>query len=796
MVELTTLGTLDLREPGTSVDASVLSQPKRLAVLLYLALAAPGGFVRRDTLLALFWPESDRARARNSLSQTLSMLRKGLGEDVVVTRGNEEVGLDPEWIRCDAVAFDEAVEAERFEEALELYKGDLAPGFHADASAEFEQWLEAERKRRRQASLDAARVLAGHAREAGRLQEAVAWARRARAIAPLSERAVRDLVEVLAAAGDRTAALDVFDTFADRLAMEYELEPSPELVERVQAVTEGSVESAAVDHAAVESQREPRGLPDSAHSERVRSTVGPSPSAQPPASPTSQSRVAPDTGLGGAPQRYGIILAVVGLLLVGAAGYVWGIRGPADDGEAEIRSVAVLPLESLASDPESEQYFADGMTEALTTELAQIGALTVKSHRSAMRYRATDRSIPQIARELGVEGLVEGSVLHDDEEVRITVQLVHGPTDRQLWSKSYRRDLRDILTLQAEVARTVAQELEITLTTSEEAQLTTNRVVQPEAYQLWLRGNFHLRRLTEESFRRALKLFEEALAVDPDYAAAHAGVANAYLHLWSWFASESSPDVLAKAKEAIERALRLDPATADAHLVNGFVQLWFEWQWTNADQAFQRAIELNPTLARAYLGRSHLLTVMGRTEAAIRMGRRALELDPLSAAAHFQLAHALDLANRQEEAMELYRAGLKAYPRSHQGHNLIADYHYARNREFDEAFSHLTRALEIAETPWTLGMLGYVYGKTDRTAQAHATMDRLTEGFSAQNIATALAFVHLGLDEHDEALRWLERGYQERDQAIIWLKEHWIFDPLRSDPRFQDLLRRMEYPGG
>ena len=325
MITFSTLGALDLRDADGAAVESVLSQPKRLALLLYLALASPRGFTRRDTLLALFWPDSDAARARNSLSKALSVLRKALGEDVVVTRGNEEVGLNPQRIRCDAVAFDEAIDAGRLEEALELYEGDLAPGFHADTSTRFEQWLEAERKRRRQASLDAARVLAGHAREAGRLQEAVAWARRARAIAPLSERAVRDLVEVLAAAGDRAAALDVFKASSDRLASEYELEPSPELVARVQAIADGSIQPATVDLEASEPGPADTGQPAPAPGD------GRTPTSGPELATGAETRAGPESGgasqddPGSRVRRPRVGLVALGILVVAATGYL-GLR--------------------------------------------------------------------------------------------------------------------------------------------------------------------------------------------------------------------------------------------------------------------------------------------------------------------------------------------------------------------------------------------------------------------------------------------------------------------------------------
>jgi eukaryotic-like serine/threonine-protein kinase len=489
--------------------------------------------------------------------------------------------------------------------------------------------------------------------------------------------------------------------------------------------------------------------------------------------------------------------AIVALLAVAAAAlYVSSVGErlvePVEG--SRISSLAVLPLANLMGDPEQD-YFVEGMHEALTAELAKIGALKVISRTSAMRYRDTDKAAPQIARELGVEGLVEGSVLCDGDVVRITVQLIHGSTDRHLWAESYQRELRGILALQSEVARAVAREIQVTVTPEEVRRLASARPVDPEAYQLWLKGNFHLNRTTEEGFRRALGFYQDAIAANPSYAPAHDGMARAYILLASWFAPVAPREVLSQAQQAVERALALDPDLASAHCTLGTIRFQFEWDWADAQRAFRRAIALNPNeICSPY---ALFLTVMGRSDESFELLRQALERDPLSPVAYFNLAAGLSLKGHEEEALELFREGFELAPDHPQGHLVINGFHYARRGEFDKALSHLERVMAIQETPRTMGWLGYLHASSGRREEALAVVARLTrsaeKAYTYQE-AEALAWVHMALGDHDEALRWLETAYEQREMGLLWLKEHWVFDPLRGDPRFDDLVRRMNYP--
>jgi TolB-like protein len=490
----------------------------------------------------------------------------------------------------------------------------------------------------------------------------------------------------------------------------------------------------------------------------------------------------------------GLVIITATLLVmfnVGGLRVLWtggAIAGP-------ISSIAVLPLDNLSGDPEQE-YFTDGMTEALITELGQIKALRVISRTSSKHYKTTDKLLPEIARELGVDALIEGSVLLAGDEVRITLQLVHGPTDRHLWSGNFERDLGDVLALQYEVARKIAAEIQVTLTLQEQSRLADTRSVDSETYTLWLKGNFHLGRATEESFWRALTYYQEAIDRDADYAPAYAGMALTYLALGSWHASESPQDVIGLAKEAAEQALALDPNLATAYLALGEIRAQLYWDWAGAERAFSQGIALNQNDTAGRIQYANFLTAMGRFEESIEIGRRTLELDPLSPNAYDELAFALFFAGRTDEAMELVRQSLEIDPDFPLSQFLPIDI-YARQGDFEKALAHTEILSRVQPTlsPNTVGAIGRLYGLAGRQEDARALLSELMERRTQEFIpATAIAYIYLGLGDDDEALHWLELAYEGHDVSLVWLKELWIYDHLRFDPRFQAILDRMNFP--
>lgn len=458
-----------------------------------------------------------------------------------------------------------------------------------------------------------------------------------------------------------------------------------------------------------------------------------------------------------------------------------------------IDSIAVLPLLNLSGDPEHE-YFANGMTEALTAELGQISALKVISRTSAMRYKDSNKSIPEIARELNVDGLVEGSVLPSGEEVRVTIQLIDGSTDRHIWSASYQRGLRDILALQNEIARSVAEEIHVSLSPEEQRRLETTPTVDPEAYRLHLIGNHHL---SEYSLQEALDSYQEAVIIDPEYAPAYAGIAMATIEMGTWWGSLPPHEVLPMAKMAVDRALELDTYTAEAYIAIGSIEYLFEWDWQDAEAAFKRGMELNPGSSYFRIMYANFLTAMGRFEESIEIGVKTVELDPLSPTAYNELAFAHQLAGRHEEALKIYLQGLRIDPDFMQTHGLLAGFYLERG-EPQKALEHLAHSDSVSKTPPISGMAlhGCYYAIAGEREKARSILSDLTE-LSKKQYVPAISFfdLHYGLGENQKALSWLEKAFKERNVGMVWLNVDPLYDDMRNDPRFQNVLKQMNFPG-
>jgi TolB-like protein len=490
--------------------------------------------------------------------------------------------------------------------------------------------------------------------------------------------------------------------------------------------------------------------------------------------------------------------AVVALLALLVGLNVGGLRQRLLGGPAvgQITSIAVLPLENLMGDSEQD-YFVDGMHDELIANLAKIGALKVISRTSAMRYKGTDKSLPEIARELGVDAVIEGTVRRAGNQVRITVQLIEAATDKHLFAESYQRELRDVLALQSDVAQAIAREIKVAVTPEEEVRLARARRVDPEAYQLTLKGNFQLTGLSEEAFRNALENYQKAIEIDQNYAPAHAGLAFAYLELGSWHSSLSPEAIHAQAKEAAERALELDDTLAEAHIALAQIKQLHEWDWTGADSSFKRGVELNPSSTGPRIGYANYLTAMGRFEESIAFGKETLRIDPLSPAAYNELGFALAHAGRSDETLEQYQKGLELVPNFPQSHALLAGF-YLRRGMTEEAFAQVRKVESLlggTMSPTYMGGLGHIYGMAGQPTEALNILNQLKKRAEKEYVpASALADIYLGLGNTKQTLQLLEQAYADHDVVLVWLKVGWRYDPLRSDPRFQDLLRRMNFP--
>ena len=456
-----------------------------------------------------------------------------------------------------------------------------------------------------------------------------------------------------------------------------------------------------------------------------------------------------------------------------------------------IHSLAVLPLENLSGDP-NQQYFADGMTEELTAELSQVSSLRVVSRTSAMRYRGTQKSVPQIAKELNVDAVVEGSVEREAGQIRIVAQLIQGPTDTHLWAKSYERDVSDSLQLQDEVAQAIVGEIQLKLTPQEQAHFARNDAIDPEAHEDYLRGLFYFNLHDGPDVRRAIDLFQAAIQKDSSYAAAYSSLSDSYRAL-TYNSNVSPADAGPQSEAAAKRAIQIDDHLAEAHASLGSALGNYDWYWAGAESEFQIALHLSPNTSSVHYSHAHFLRQEGRIEESISEGRRAIELDPVSVEANFILGQTLYEARRYDESISQLHRLLDLEPRFWPAH-LYLGKTLAAQGKFEDAVEELKKGADFTAEPHAT--IGYVYGRMGRAPDARKVISDLQDLAKKEYIAPLnFAKVYIGLGDKDQAFAWLEKGYKQRDFWLLFLKGEPTYDPLRSDPRFQDLLRRIHFPG-
>jgi TolB-like protein/DNA-binding winged helix-turn-helix (wHTH) protein/Tfp pilus assembly protein PilF len=487
-------------------------------------------------------------------------------------------------------------------------------------------------------------------------------------------------------------------------------------------------------------------------------------------------------------------VATAALLTVLVAVRPSGCRGRLfGRGERPIRSIAVLPLENLSGNP-AEDYFADGMTEALITDLAKVRALRVISRTSVMRYKATRKPLPEIARELDVDAVVEGAVVRSGDHVRITAQLIYAPTDRHLWAEEYDRDLRDILSLQNEVAAAIAREVRVTLTPEEQAGLARRPPVNLAAYEAYLKGRYYWNQRTEAGLRKGIEFFQQTIELDPTSALAYSGLADSYTGL-GYLSYLAPKDAFPPAKAAAAHALELDATLAEPHASLAYARLYYDWDWAEAEREFQRALALNPNYATGHHWYSVYLTATGRPQEALVQIKRAQELDPLSLVINTDIGFEAYYSGHYDEAIQQLRTVIAANPNFPLAH-LWLGRTYQQKRMYEEAVTEYKQAGSVLrDWPVTMAAIGNIYGLSHQRREALKILGELKE-LSKQKYVTSygVALVYAGLGENDQAFAWLNKGYAERTHWLVWLKLDPRWDSLRSDPRFQDLLRRMGLP--
>jgi TolB-like protein/DNA-binding SARP family transcriptional activator/Tfp pilus assembly protein PilF len=767
LIELRTFGALDLRGSDGQEFRAVLAQPKRLALLAYLA-AAPGApsataFLRRDKLIALFWPDQDIARARAALSRAVHYLRASLGEGVLLSRGDEELGLDFDRISCDAARFRAELANGRLTEALELYRGDFLAGFFLSEVPELDRWIEGERRQFRDSAADAARTLAQSAESRGDLALALHWARQATSYAPYDEADARRVLLLLARSGERANASDFFGQFARRLREELELEPSAETVGLMKAITSGRYDAPSA----------PAPIAPPIGPARDNTRVA-------PASP----RVAPER----AKSRRRVAIFAALLVFVLGAPLVWiAFRGSTTTDKPP--SIAVLPLANLNADT-SSQYFSDGMTEELIATLSQIDGLRVAGRTSSFAYKDRNVAVTEVARALNVDAVLEGSARHDGNRVRITLQLVRAPEGYSLWSKTYEGELHNVFALQQDISRDVAGALKVRLVLGNER--VSGSTTDPETYDLYLWGRYHWNSRTPDGLLRAAEFFERAIARDSSYAPAYTGLADSYNLLVIY--DRPPREIMPRAKAAALRALELEEKQSEAHAALAYVAMWYEWDWNTAEQHFRRALELNPSNATAHHWYSIYLEATGRLAQSLREMDSARELEPASLFLRGATGVRFFLTRDYASAIQQLESTLKMGPGATPALPWLA-MAYLKAGRVQDAISVLERATAAGDDrPAVIGALAISYAAAGRDSNARSLVRTLEARASHEYFArTWLARMHLALGDKDRALTWLERAYEERDGWLTHANVEPTFDELRGEPRFRTILTKMGF---
>lgn len=731
-----------------------VTQRHRVALLALVALA-PNQRLTRDKLIGHLWPESDAEHARNLLNVALYNLRKALGEEALLSTG-DDLTLNAEVIRSDVAEFAAAVGRGDHADAVALYRGPLLDGFFLSETPEFEQWAEHERNQLAVSYDKSLEALAESAESAQDFSKASEWWKTRAARDPYDSRVALRLMQALAASGNRAAALQHASLHQRLLQSEF------------------GVESA---HSVA------------AYAERLRSEPVTAESLSPllHSQPAGATSVAPFTAAAATPtlseptarRSWRPIVALLALGALATVAWIFWPRGSVPEG-----SIAVLPFVNLSPNSDND-YFSDGLTEEIITRLAVIPNLKVISRTSAMHYKGSKKPLREIARELNVAHILEGSVRASEGTVRISAQLVDARSDAHLWANSYEYELRTPFRVQAEIAREVARALEVELGDRTRRLLVRRGTSDPEAYEYYRRGRFLWNLRTREAHEQALTYFSRAIARDSNYADAYAGMADVYLTAWQLNLSErTEAEAYSRLKWAAERAIALDDESADAH-VSFAIALWWQRNWPGTARELRRAIDLNPGNATARTWYSLLLRGMGRLDEAREEARRGYELDPLAVipSAVYGWQSYIDRDYDRSLVQFAHAADIGGYA----GPSVGVALNYAHKGMFDSALYAVRRAIDLApEFPGILADLAYVHALAGDTTEARLTLRRAKlEPLEPFNIGRA----YVALGEPDSAFAWLERSnWQWPHRAVL---SDPALDPLRADPRFARLTARV-----
>ncbi len=769
-LRLKLFGVPSIEHEGALLTGRVV-QRHRLALLALLALA-PDRRLSRDKLIAFLWPESGSERGRNLLKVSTYVLRSSLGEEALLANG-DELRLNAELIEVDVAEFEVALGQGQPGRALELYKGPFMDGFFLSDAEEFEQWVSRERERLASGFLKALEALADAAASAKDFPAAAEWWKVRAAQDPYDSRVALRLMRALEASGNRAGALQHASIHQRLLRAEFGVESAPEVAAFAEMLRREPMP---------EVPNLPREEPPALLEDKAEAGISDDSS---PSRPIVDHALPLSTAAGALPPR-GRRWIVAGALaaVLALSGVVWAGWPRAVEAE---RSIVVLPFINMSADQDYE-YFSDGLTEEIITRLAALPGLKVISRTSAMHYKGSNKPLPQIAGELNVDHILEGSVRQSDGRVRISAQLIDARSDVHIWAENYEYDLSDSFRVQEDIAHEVARALEVKLAAGARRLLAKQSTRDPVAHELYQRGRFLWNTRTSSGHEHAIEYYERAIERDSGYADAYAGLAHVYLTSFQLqLLTASEAETYDRLKWAAERALALDDESADAHL-SFAVALQWQRNWPGAVREFRRAIELNPGDATARSWFALLLRGMGLSEEALRESRRATELDPFGVViTHNQGWHCYNM-RRHECAIDHYRRTIEIspYPASYRGLGLI--YAQKGGEMAAEAIRAMERAIELApQRPDFVADLAYVLALAGRREDARAALHRAKmqplEGF---NIARA----HVAFGEADSAFVWLERSNWRWPHRAT--RDDPALDPLRSDPRFAQLVARVE----
>ena len=776
MIRLRTLGSVRLFNGDERDLESLLAQPRRVALLVYLALATPRGFHRRDTLLALFWPDHDEAHARNALSQSVHVLRRILGTETIISRADDELGLDWAGFWCDAVAFEAELEAGHVDAALELYRGPLLEGFHvSNAAPELDRWLDQQREHYARRYAQALEWMARSREAAGDFASAVPWRRKLAALDPLSARAASALMRALAAAGERAQALQHARVHEMLVREELGVAPDPSIVALARELAAPREDAVRVEHAAP--PQPPTSIPLDESGAR------------------GEASVAPRSTTGYRSWHRAASVIGVGAFLVVAGGAFALSRARSLRGASAVECLAVLPLANLSRDS-AQGYLADGITDAIITELARYDRPTVISHTSTARYRDTRKSIPEIAHDLSCDAVLEGTVTRDADRVRIATRLIRASGDRQLWSESYESDLSDIVGLERQIAEQVAYAVRAVVTAGDSAPAPAPRNVDPLTYAIYLRGRDAFMSRNPASLRQALALFRQVVDRDSTFAPAYSGLSDTYR-----FLGGSGYAPLAfwtdSAEPYARRALALDPNSAEAHTSLASL-LTDRGDWPAAEREYRRAIALRPGYPLAHHWYAIMLVTLDRKAEALREIRRASELDPLSQAIQGEKGEIEGYAGvRIPQSLTPKRpipnAAALLDP-THPGTRAARSVALARGGKCREAYAENLKAQELAPDNTVIMIsLANVHSFCGASDEARAILDSVEQHPDARLEAVWIAALYAQRGEADSAFAWLMNG-QWGMQGRLKLRTLHGLDPLRADPRFAQVVRSAGIP--